>query len=95
MVETMYADDDALIVDYRQDAEFEFEHVAKVRREKDVWGHGMKRDFVHAAYIPVGVVMELFGIGVNIYTAETKDIVAGLKKLHRWDACRLTDKRIA
>ena len=95
LVETMYVEGDDLIVDYKQDSTDAFEHVQRVRNEVDVWGDGMKRDRVHVAYVPLGVVMELFGIGINIYTAPMKEVVAGLQRLNRWDACKLVDKKVA
>lgn len=95
MVETMYSDGDALTVQYEHDAEPAFEMVRKTRQESDVFAAGLKKDFVHAFHIPVGVYMELRGIGIDVYTAPLKEVVAGLHKLHRYDACRLTDKRFA
>lgn len=96
MVETMYADADGkLHVKYEHDAESAFETILKARTQGDVWGNGMKSDakMMHAYHIPVGVIMELIGIGINVYTAPAKDIVAGLHKLNRHDACKLTHKK--
>lgn len=92
---TYYGDGDQLHVTYRQDAEPAFEAVQKMRLHNDVFRDGMKKDMVHAFHIPTGVYMELRGIGVDVYTSPLKDIVAGLKKINRYDACRLTDKRFA
>lgn len=92
---TMYGDGDTLHVSYKQDAEPAFEMVKQTRQNTDVFRDGMKRDMVHAFHIPSGVYMELRAIGVDVYTAPVKDIVRGLHKINRYDACRLTDKRFA
>lgn len=92
---TLYGEDDALHVKYEQDAEGIFEAVKQTRLHKDVFRDGMKKDMVHAFHIPAGVYMELKAIGVDVYTDSVKDIVRGLKQIHRYDACRLTDKRFA
>ena len=96
MVETMYAEEDGkLHVKYEHDAEPAFETILKAKLQGDVWDRGMKNDakMMHAFHIPVGVVMELYGIGINVYTAPAKDIVAGLHRLHRYEACKLTHKK--
>jgi hypothetical protein len=80
---------------YEQDAEPAFEAVRQHRNEGQGWSNGMKHDMVHALHIPNGVVMELWGLGINIYTAQLKDIVSGLHKLNRYQACDMTGKRIA
>ncbi len=92
---TMYGEGDDLHVKYEQDAEPAFEAVLQTRLHKDVFREGMKKDLVHAFHIPVGVYMELRKIGIDVYTDPVKDIVRGLRQLHRYDACRLTDKRFA
>ena len=92
---TMYGDGDELHVSYTQDAAPAFEMVQQTRNHKDVFREGMKKDMVHAFHIPAGVYMELKGIGIDVYTDPLKEIVRGLHKLHRYDACRLTDKRFA
>jgi hypothetical protein len=92
---THVSEDGALTVEYQQDSEATFEAVQGLRNSKDVFREGMKKDMVHAFHIPNGVVMELFKHGVNIYTDPMPDIIVGLKKLGRYDACRLTDKRFA
>lgn len=97
MVETMYAEDDGTLhVKYEHDAEPAFETILKARNQGEIWQRGMKTPdkMVHAYHIPVGVVMELYGIGVNVYTADMKEIVAGLHRINRHDACKLTDKRV-
>lgn len=92
---TMYGEGDDLHVTYEQDAEPIFEAIQKTRLHTDVWGKGMKKDMIHAFHIPNGVLHELRKIGVDVYTAPVKDIVRGLHQIHRYDACRLTDKRFA
>lgn len=92
---TMYGEDDALHVTYEQDAAPIFEAVRQTRLHTDVFRDGMKKDMVHAFHIPAGVYMELKKIGVDVYTAPVKDIVRGLHQIHRYDACRLTDRKFA
>ena len=96
LVTTSYVDDEGqLIVDYRQDAAPAFELVKDVRQDGHAWRKGMKDSMVHAFHIPSGVIMELRGIGVDVYTAPFKDVVWGLKRLHRFEACDMTGKRLA
>ena len=80
---------------YEQDAEQAFEAVLKHRNEGAGWAAGMKKDMVHALHIPNGVLMELRGIGVDVYTMPLADVVRGLKKLGRYQACDMTGKTIA
>lgn len=93
MVQTLYGEGDDLHVTYEQDAAPIFEMVQRARQEKDLFREGVKRDMVHAFHIPNGVVMELHKLGISVYNDSMKDIVRGLHKLGRYDACRLTDKR--
>jgi len=79
---------------YRQDAAPVFEQVLRARNDGVAWQKGMKNNMVHALSIPAGVVMELFSIGINVYQAPTPDIVAGLKKLNRYEACDVTGKKL-
>ena len=92
---TMYGEGNDLHVVYEQDAGPAFEAVLQTRLQTDVFRDGMKKDMVHAFHIPNGVYMELRKIGVDVYTDSVKNIVRGLHKIHRYDACRLTDKRFA
>ena len=92
---TMYGEGDALHVKYEQDAEPAFEAIRQTRLHTDVFRDGMKKSMVHAFHIPAGVYMELKAIGVDVYTDSVKNIVRGLHQIHRYDACRLTDKRFA
>lgn len=87
--------DGTLSVSYEQDAEPAFEAVLQHRNDGQGWSTGMKKDMVHALHIPNGVVMELWGLGINIYTAPLKEIVKGLHRLNRYQACDMTGKRIA
>ena len=80
---------------YEQDAEQAFEAVLESRNHGDLWNKNIKKGMVPALHIPNGVVMELFGLGINIYQAPLKDIVAGLHKLNRYQACDMTGKRLA
>ena len=91
-----HVDADGLMTfSYQQDAEPAFEAVQRTRLHANPWAAGMKKDMVHALHIPNGVVMELWGKGINVYKAPLADIVRGLKQLGRYEACDMTGKRIA
>lgn len=95
LVTEWYESDDGDIgIKYMQDAEPVFEQTLADRNDGVAWTQGLKSGMVHAFRIPVGVVMELMAIGVNVYQAPTADIVAGLKKINRYDACDMTGKRL-
>lgn len=80
---------------YKQDAEPVFEHVQTQRVQNNQWQRGVKQGMVHALTIPSGVVMELMGLGINVYQAPFKDIARGLHQLGRYQACDMTGKRLA
>ena len=84
-----------LHVNYQQDATANFEAVRNVRNDPDHWRRSVKKDMVHALHIPDGVIMELFKLGINVYTAPFKDVVRALRTLNRYEACDMTGKRIA
>ena len=96
MVERLLHEDGKTLIQYEHDAEPAFEAIKRARLEGNVWERGMKADakMMHAFHIPVGVVMELRGIGVDVYTDPLKDIVSGLTRLNRYDACRMTDRTV-
>jgi len=92
---TSFVDHEGVLhVNYQQDAEASFEMVKSARNEGAVWKRGMKRSFAPALHIPDGVILELRAIGVNVYTAPLKDLVAGLRKINRYDACDVSGKRL-
>ena len=94
LVTTSLLDEDGnLHVTYEQDAAPAFEQVLSVRNDGNAWREGVKKDMVHAFHIPDGVVHELLKIGINVYKSPLKDIVWGLKRLQRFEACDMTGKR--
>lgn len=90
--------DGNLHVDYKQDSTQAFEAVHRSRIDGDGWKKGVRQGFVHALHIPDGVVLELRKIGIDVLkhpAPEYADVVAGLKKINRFEACDLTGKRLA
>lgn len=94
LVTTLSVEDDRLRVNYAQDAAPMFEQVRDMRHSGEAWSQGIKKDMVHAFHIPDGVVMELFGLGINVYQAPFKDVAWGLKRLGRYEACDMTGKKV-
>ena len=87
--------DGNLIVDYKQDIQTQVEMVRRARDTGEGWKKGVKQGFVHALHIPDSVILELRKIGVDVYSNPSyKDLVAGLKKIDRFEACDLTGKKL-
>jgi hypothetical protein len=87
-----------LHVDYKQDSTQAFEAVKQTRLDGDVWKRGVKNSMVHALHIPDGVCLELRKIGVDVLkypSPSYAEVVAGLKKIHRFEACDMTGKQLA
>ena len=92
---TSYVDAEGqLHVNYKQNSEQAFEIAQALRKDDEHWREGIKQSMVHAMHIPLGVVLELKTAGVDVYTAPLKEVVAGLHKIHRYEACVLTRKRL-
>lgn len=86
-----------LHVDYQQDSTQAFEAVRRRRDGGEAWKAGVKRGFVHALHIPDGVILELRRIGIDVMSHPAPsyaDVVAGLKKIHRFEACDTTGKQL-
>ena len=94
VVQTIAEQDGKLILDYRQDITAGLEHAQRLRNDEDVWKKGVKNGFVSALHIPTGVVHELLGIGINVYTCPTKDLKWGLQRIGRWEVCQTTKKNV-
>ena len=94
LVTTTTVKDNEMRVNYVQDVEPMFESVKDMRNSGEAWKQGVKKDMVHAFHIPDVVVMELWNIGVNVYQAPFKDVVWGLKRLGRYEACDMTGKKV-
>lgn len=85
--------DDKMLVKTFADIEPNIEHATKLRNSDEYWKEGVKKGWAHAAHIPVTVVTELLGIGVNVYKDSAREIVAGIKKLN-YDHLLTTRKRV-
>lgn len=92
---TMLDDDGKMHVNYAQDSAPAFEVVQSTRNDGHAWRVGVKKDMVHAMHITNGVVHELMAFGINPYTATMKELVLGLKRINRYEACDMTGKRLA
>ena len=89
-----YFDGERMHIRTEHDITPSMEYAQALRNDDEVWKRGVKNERVHVAHIPSGVVHELLAIGISVYTAPMKDIVAGLHKINR-AACLTTTKRIA
>lgn len=52
-----------------------------MRNDESYWRQGVKRGMAHAAHIPEVVIVELMNLGINVYQAPAKEIIAGIKRL--------------
>ena len=75
--------DDKLVI--RRDADLtpNVEYATALRNDDQYSRDGIKKGFFHAAHIPAVVVVELLHAGCDVYRASAKDIVAGLKRIHK------------
>ena len=72
-----------MIVRKDQDIEDQVEYTTKLRNADQYSSDGIKNNMMHVCHIPDVVIVELMGIGVNVFKADAKTIVAGLKSLHK------------
>jgi hypothetical protein len=92
---TSYVDEEGtLFVDYKQDIAEQFKAVTDTRNDGDNWRRGVRNSYVHALHIPDSLILELRKIGVDVYRHPFKDVVAGLRKIDRYEACDMTGKRL-
>ena len=92
---TSYFDNEGnLHVDYKQDIQTQVEMVRNARDSGEGWKTGVKKGMVHALHIPDSVILELRKIGIDVYLHSYKDVVAGLRKIDRYEACDMTGKRL-
>lgn len=75
--------DGKMYTTYQQDLGDVLERTRTLRNADDYWKQGVKRGFAHVAEIPDVVILELRKLGIDVYTAPVKDIVAGLHKLNK------------
>lgn len=82
-VETGTADVDGgkLIIRKSADIEPNVEYARAIGNDLERWKAGVRSGWAHSGHIPAITVVELLGIGVDVYTATLPEIRAGLKKL--------------
>lgn len=59
------------------------EYATRLRNHEQYSRDGIKKNWMHVAEIPAVVITELMQINIDVYTASAKEIVAGLKLLHK------------
>ena len=82
-----------MIVRKDQDIEAQVAYTTKLRNADQYSSDGIKKGMMQVCHIPDVVIVELMGIGVNVFKADAKTIVAGLKKLHK-EHLLTTNKRV-
>jgi len=75
--------DGKMHVHHQQDLTAHLEYANALRNDEDYWRQGVKRGWAHAAHIPDLVIIELRQIGIDVFRAGAKEIVAGLRKLNK------------
>lgn len=72
-----------MYIETLQDIEPNIELATAMRNDPAFTADGIKNSFAKMATIPNSVVTELYGLGINVYTATAKDIIVGLKRLNK------------
>ena len=85
--------EDKMVVHKTIDLEPLIEYTTKLRNADDYSKEGIKKGFFHVAEIDAVTVLELYKMGVDVYTAPVKEIVAGIKRLNK-DHLLTTRKRV-
>lgn len=85
--------DGKLVVDYQQDIQANIEHATRLRNDPEYSAAGIKKELWHVAHIPEVVIVELLGIGIDIWRAPAREIVGGLKRLNK-EHLLTTTKRV-
>jgi hypothetical protein len=85
--------DDKLVLHHEGDISANLDYATALRNSDQYSSEGIKKGFFHAAHIPSVVVVELLSIGVDVMRAPAKEILAGLRKLHK-DHLITTRKRV-
>lgn len=73
--------DGAMHVAYKQDLEPHIEYATALRNNEQYTREGIKKGMMHAAHIPDVVIVELKQIGVDVFTASAREIIAGIRRL--------------
>lgn len=84
---------DKMLIRKTGDISANVEYATALRNSDQYSSDGIKKGFFHAAHIPEVVIVELLQIGVNVYRASAREIVAGLRKLNK-DHLITTRKRV-
>lgn len=80
-IDTTEADGGKLVIRKRADIAPNIEFAKAVANDDDMWKRGVKSGWALAGHIPAITVVELRGIGIDVYKAPMKDIRAGLERL--------------
>jgi hypothetical protein len=75
--------DGKMYAHYQQDLEPHVEYATTLRNDDEYTRNGIKKGWLHVCHIPDVAIIELRGIGVDIFRATVKEIVSGLKKLNK------------
>lgn len=73
---------DNLVIRTESDVSPNLAYADALRNADQYSSEGIKKGFFHAAHIPVVQVAELLKIGVDVFTAPAKEIIAGLRKIN-------------
>jgi len=74
-------DDGKLVIKKTQDLTENLEYASALRNDDEYSANGIKRGFFHVAHVTETAQIKLLEIGVDIFRATPKQIVAGLKKI--------------
>jgi hypothetical protein len=83
LTSTFVEQDGTIHVQKQQDIQANIDYATRLRNAEDYSADGIRKGMWHVAHIPDVVIVELMGIGINVYTAPVKQIVAGLRTLHK------------
>lgn len=75
--------DDKLVITKKADISPNIEYATALRNSDEYQAQGIKRGFFHVATVDPISQVELLNLGIDIYRASPKEIVAGLKRLHK------------
>lgn len=75
--------DGKMYVTHKADIQPHIEYATALRNSDEYTRQGIKRGWMHAAHIDPVTIVELKGIGIDVYTAPAKEIIAGLKRINK------------
>jgi hypothetical protein len=75
--------DDKLVIHKRADLTPNLEYATALRNSDEYSAQGIKRGFFHVAHVDEISQVELLKIGIDIFRATPRQIVAGLKRIGR------------